>query len=82
MLRFTDDESFDINELIDDICDNISDLQFIINKANKEQARLDIKCLKNIDNFKRELVRCNLLTNELDSFIDNYMRFDNVGEER
>ena len=80
MLRFTDDESFDINELIDEICDNISDLQFIVNNANKNQERIEARCLKNIDNFKRELVRCGLLTNELDGFIDNYMRFDNVGE--
>lgn len=38
----------------------------------------EIKSILDIDRFKRMLENQNLMTNELDEFIDNYMRFDNV----
>lgn len=33
--------------------------------------------IKDVDNFKRELRRQGLATDELDDFIENYMRWDN-----
>lgn len=31
----------------------------------------------NLDNFKRELERAGLMTNKLENFIEDYMRWDN-----
>ena len=33
--------------------------------------------IENVDSFKRELERANLMSDALAEFIENYMRFDN-----
>lgn len=38
---------------------------------------LEEQIIYDVDNFKRELERQNLMTKPLEEFIDNYMRWDN-----
>lgn len=53
---------------LDDIADELEYLR----DDQKENTIIDV------DRFKRMLENQSLLTKELDEFIDNYMRFDNV----
>lgn len=53
----------DISDKLDDICAEIEDLE-----DNK---------IKNVDIFTLELERQGLMTEELENFIENYMRWDN-----
>jgi len=52
----------------------------IVSKAIENACDLesiDEYFLYDIENFKRELKRANLMSDALDEFIENYMRFDN-----
>lgn len=51
--------------IIDDLQDVIDDLQNIINN--------DTRIVFDVEDFKWELEKNNLLTDELESFIDRYM---------
>lgn len=51
--------------IIDDLRDVIDDLQYIINN----DTRIDF----DVDDFKWELKKNDLLTDELESFIDRYI---------
>lgn len=48
-------------------------LQEIKNKLNKDNEN----SIKDINNLKRELKRDNLYTDDLENFLDNYMRYYN-----
>ncbi|MCI8587577.1 MAG: hypothetical protein HFJ49_03070 [Clostridia bacterium] len=49
------------------------DLQELENKLSEENEN----SIKDINNLKRELKRDNLYTDELENFLDNYMRYYN-----
>ena len=49
------------------------DLQKLENKLSEENEN----SIKDINNLKRELKRDNLYTDELENFLDNYMRYYN-----
>ena len=53
-------------EIINDAIDKACDLESI-----KDEIIYDV------DNFKRELERAGYMTDELEDFIENYMRWDN-----
>lgn len=46
-------------------------------KICEELEDLDERTIRNIDNFKRELERQGLMTEKLNEFIENHVRFDN-----
>lgn len=51
----------------------LRDLQELENKLSEENEN----SIKDINNLKRELKRDNLYTDELENFLDNYMRYYN-----
>lgn len=51
----------------------LRDLQELENKLSEENKN----SIKDINNLKRELKRDNLYTDELENFLDNYMRYYN-----
>lgn len=57
---------YDINSTIQDIYE----LEETIEESNKN-------CIKDINDFKRELKRDGLYSEKLEEFIDNYLRFYN-----
>lgn len=57
--------------LVDDEFENfIFDSDFDFEYDDREK-------IEDVDNFKRELSRQNMLTPQLEEFIENYMRWDN-----
>lgn len=80
MIQITNDDAFDLQEVINDIADNFVDLQIMVNKVVENQNKLKKESILSVEHFKSELKRCRLFTKELDEFIDNYMRFDNKKE--
>lgn len=57
------------------------DLEYLL-KEIREIIREEMRdnSIIDIDKFIRELQQQNFMTNELEEFIENYMRFDNVWE--
>lgn len=57
------------------------DLEYLL-KEIREIIREEMRdnSIIDIDKFIRELQQQGLMTNELEEFIENYMRFDNVWE--
>ena len=64
-IECTRDNISDIQDKLDEIILNLNDIPEVINP------------IKDIDNFMDHLRLDNLMTNELESFIDNYMRYYN-----
>lgn len=56
-------------------CYHTDDLEFAL-----EGLDIELDCrdkIEDLDKFKRQLQNNNLLTKELEEFLDNYLRFDN-----
>lgn len=58
-------------ELYEKLDDNTCEMENLYDDL-KENAILDV------EKFKRQLEQQNLMTEQLEEFIENYMRFDNV----
>lgn len=67
------DIKFDLRETMWDLKDHLEDL----NEIYKIIENQNTKTIKDIDNFKRELKRDNLYTEELENFINQYMIYYN-----
>lgn len=53
-------------EIISEMIEKVSNLE-----------NIDENIIYNVHNFKYQLERVGLMTDELDNFIENYMKFDN-----
>lgn len=67
------DIKFDLRETIYDLIGHLEDLNEVYQIIENQYT----KTIKNIDNFKRELKRDNLYTEELENFINQYMIYYN-----
>ena len=67
------DIKFDLRETIYDLRGHLEDLNEVYQIIENQYT----KTIKNIDNFKRELKRDNLYTEELENFINQYMIYYN-----
>ena len=72
----------ELDLLLDDIEMKITDARSIIYEQENYIERLEEKLddentIYDLRNFKRQLEMHNLLSSELDEFIDTYMRFSN-----
>ena len=64
-IECTRDNISDIQDKLDEIILNLNDIPEVINP------------IKDVDNFKDHLRLDNLMTDELESFINNYLRYYN-----
>lgn len=67
------DIKFDLRETIYDLRGHLEDLNEVYQIIENQNT----KTIKDIDNFKRELKRDNLYTEELENFINQYMIYYN-----
>lgn len=67
------DIKFDLRETIYDLRGHLEDLNEVYQLIENQNT----KTIKDIDNFKRELKRDNLYTEELENFINQYMIYYN-----
>ena len=67
------DINFYLRETIYDLRGHLEDLNEVYQLIENQNT----KTIKNIDNFKRELKRDNLYTEELENFINQYMIYYN-----
>lgn len=51
------------------------------NEHEEVKKRIKDEIITDVDNFKRELERAGLMTNELKNFIEDYLRWDNNWKE-
>lgn len=67
----------EIYDIIDSAGWEMSNALTEINSVLANISNIENISIKNVENFKRELIRAGLYSEKLKEFVDNYIRWDN-----
>lgn len=67
----------EIYDIIDSAGLEMSNALTKINSVLANISNIENISIKNVENFKRELIRAGLYSEKLKEFVDNYIRWDN-----
>lgn len=67
----------EIYDIIDSAGLEMSNALTEINSVLANISNIENISIKNVENFKRELIRAGLYSEKLKEFVDNYIRWDN-----
>lgn len=67
----------ELSNALDDIGWGLDNARDTLSEMENAVYKKDVNAIKNIEDFKRELKRDRLYSENMDYFIDNYMRYYN-----
>lgn len=68
---------FEIYNILDNIGYDLSETKQLLDNLEEEIKHKEKKSIKDLDNFKIELRKNNLYTDEIENFIEQYMNYYN-----